>query len=810
MNDLEFINREVEQATILTAINTLMPKNKVLIIKGTSGVGKSALTSFILKQQKRYPGVKVRIEDSYGSPTSGYGIERIAEAINQAAENNGNLKSFKVYFNNLEGNDLKQRAYDLLAKSTTKILGPFGDAAKFGHDALFGSGEFDSVKLFNSTRPEIINILTSYIFYTLNNGPIVLNIENIHALDITTLQLLHNLIEGTSGNTFLLEFTTDSDRKMPLHRVREYFENVFLDEIELHKVSMSDYMKILGVKGMNTVLEKSYFIFDGNLRKLKDLEITLDISSNEHLDIFTVAGLHEFNPTTANIKSLKKRELLLLCAIAAHKSAVAIDVLHALFKQSSLRNEIVDIPQSLKVLTAQQLIITSGNKVLIAHDLINRSIRFDDYFFKYLLLSYKSYVELYSNYLSIQDFVRHSKEEVLSLLFHFYYFYDAEKLFGLLPDIKRIALKSFYPEAAIQYIEELRKSIRTTGANKSLKIADDITYQLVDIYYASGLFENAFNLLSEIELESDKKTLYKIALLDRLDRHVESLELINTQLTRNDLNSRVRLVLELILMIDLRSLLLWDELERLYEKLSSNDNYIDYLEYGYFLRNSEIVLPFEESIPLLEQSIEHFYSYDNLMEVGISKISLSMQLARLGQLDKALSELNEAETLLSENTLVLHIILNNKAVIKMYQGITDAGVEEILNSARLTAITNFDKIIVYSNLLILNTLNTNKQSVEDIVEILLQLVEEQPDKNIVRFCYYNISFSYTMSKENVLANQFLNKARGILEIVENYWDHRINNATLTDKAYSFVCSFPFELGFISYWHFDISQCASNQ
>jgi hypothetical protein len=238
--------------------------------------------------------------------------------------------------------------------------------------------------------------------------------------------------------------------------------------------------------------------------------------------------------------------------------------------------------------------------------------------------------------------------------------------------------------------------------------------------------------------------------------------------------------------------------------------YAQYDEYGFLLRNSEIVLSLPESIKELEKSIEFFRKKNLLVEMGQSYLTLSLLNTWSKDYQTALLNLDIAEELLYNETFERHIFFNDRAAIYMYQNNFSEEVGRLLNEARKTIMCSFAKLTIHINYLIyyttLNIRNGIFKSYDDIVNSTLDIIEEQPDKVMHRLAYYTLAQYYKMNSIESF-NYYMEKsydAHLLVSFRENsYWNERFSyyeSTQTTENKFE-----TFDIGLLSYWHFRIPE-----
>ena len=620
---------------------------------------------------------------------------------------------------------------------------------------------------------------------------------------------MRQIIENTNSTLYVLEYTTNGSVKIPEEVLKDSLVTVNSDyePWEMQKLSFSDYLEIitqigLDKKSLDAILKYTYIKCDGDLRNITDTQILLGIDSNIQ-EIIAAVNNDNFNPQKFNINSLSENDKFILVVIATHNAEVVLDDLLYLNKSKELKSLLVDIDLVIERLEQQQLISKVGSRIFIKHDSITKEILNGNEYVRLLFIAYKIWSDYYAALYENSNFTKHSKEQVIYNLFKSYIYYSPEKCLTLLGEVKIIIANVIRPDVAIDYVQSLKQILNNNPSKKS----EHFYLELLDICYEAGIFNLAYEILEMIAETSIRKSVYKAVLLNRLDRNQEAIDYINSIL-EGRINKRVELCLKLILFISYRSLLNFKQCKKLFREIDHDSDNKQYLEYGFFLRNSEITLSITDSIKYAKASIDFFMKNGSETKVAHSKITLSMLYAGAAQLQDALTTLQEAETVLIGKTLERHIVFNNMVAIYIYMSNFDYKLEELLNEARSTALTPFDKISVYINMLIFYKKTRNYERCEMVISNLLRIVKLEPDLIMHRFTYYHIAWFYKESNQQLdeyylsLAKQIHNQIKAE-DDYHTYWAIRLYGEGNVHQDYAFHLKFDFEPCFLTYWHFEI-------
>lgn len=801
----EFINRTKECADLSSRL-IFDDKPQITFILGISGIGKSAFSKKVLEGERC---IRVEINDLIGNVMPGAYIQELAKSINSYyLLSKKEELSFRYYFNNSLTPHLKKRNLSIIGESATSIIPKgVGKLLFTAIKLIFKFGEYNYNAFFNSGNNDILQTLRDYIEYIIHKDRLIIVIENYQKIDYSSNDLFKKLIAQSSYTNFIFEYTIDhSFSKSKFEEVQaKDFPNADLYSINLLRMNLSEYLEMYPNSEIAKKLRDSFLEFDGNIRKLEDGNLFFNTRGKEIIPFNS--SVNEFNYTKTHIDSLDNHLKLVLSAIVVHRLPVTTESLKYFLESELFKDVWIDLDSSLKMLTKHELIKNNTEYISIKHDFISKEVLLNSTFDRFVLPSYKIWIEYYRKKLEQKDFSYYSKNKIYHLLFTFYSANnDSNNLFKLLPEIKRVALESTYPDSAVEYLELLRNN----GNHLiSIEIKDSINFALIDIYYTLGIFEKAWDILTEIKENSNRYIAYKAALLDRLDRHPEAILYIQNVLI-SETNDRLILILKLILMISYRSSNNNAECEKVYLDMMKNAEYSKYEEYGFLLRNSEIVLPLSKSIKELKKSIQFFKKKNLVVEMGQSYLTLSLLNTWNKDYKVALSNLDIAEELLYNETFERHIFFNDRAVIHMYQNNFSEEVGELLKEARKTIMCSFAKLTIHINYLIYYTISNRRngifKSYEDVVNSTLNIIEEQPDKVMHRLAYYTLAQYY--KEHNIdLFHYYMKKsydAHLLVSLIENsYWSDRFYYYESTQTTKDDIETF--DIGLLSYWHFRIPE-----
>jgi tetratricopeptide (TPR) repeat protein len=300
--------------------------------------------------------------------------------------------------------------------------------------------------------------------------------------------------------------------------------------------------------------------------------------------------------------------------------------------------------------------------------------------------------------------------------------------------------------------------------------------------------------------------VYWAAVLDRLDRHDEAIQFIRHRLSQpRSTRLEYTFYLKLILMVSHRSCNQFTECKDVFNELIHNPDYRALPAYPYLLRNAEIVLPDDESVAPVEESIRQFVLLENPTGEAHSRITLAMYLALAGKIEAAEQQLDRAGRLLQGRSMERHVVLNDRAVLRLLRQPEDcAGAIALLNSALSTVTTSFDYGAIYNNMLIAYTRQHNHGAAEELERRILALLPQQPDQVLHRTLYYNLAYAAGERYDTFSAERFRARVDEIGPLGDPYWESRLSSpGGAVSEGEDFMLAFPFHPVFITNWHLEI-------
>lgn len=797
-----FLNREAELEIFGHELNTQNDQPYVVLLKAPTAYGKSRFTEELLGQTNRL-SIRIKIPGYDADKTEqGEFLREIARQIDLFVSNETDESNLNDFMASLKSSEVRRVYNNVLRKKVfdigyAKYLLPIKEIL----DRKSGGGLWDSKKLFQGDIADASIILAAYIKYILVQlTNIVVCIENIQQIDRESLGKLIELIESPGHRSyFILEYTESSNINIEyildaLSNTKRCIYKIYT----LPPLSREYFHKLVGTdkKLYFDVVDYVYNEFRGNLRQGIDLGKIIKYSlESRAIDL----GEQFLNPSLLRIRELKPNEQKILIAISTHQGQLSTDEINTIYGFSELGGEYISIPSAIAELVRRDLICREFGYYKISHDSITNIVL--ECFKSKVLVWFRFWSSYYEELKNSRDFSIYSRKSIVSKLFYYYLRVQPDKIKTLIPDIKELTIVS----GSILSAKEFSGFIKNDISKSSGEIDDEVMYELVDILYYVGLFDEAYDIYRRINDHSIYNKIYEIALLDRLSRYHDVIKLSDVLLKNRKAknSSREILLIFLIRFLSYRSLGDIASCKNILNEVDKLPNIKKQKEYGYYLRNREIILGSEEAMRCLREALDFFDMRHDHIESARIKLTLAMHLAFAGKINEAESITLDAKGVLFDNRMERHIVLNNLAAIRILGGQCDLTTLGYLQLALTTAYVEFDKTTVLANMLAVLIRMSRFDEAYEIADDLELLCLQQSDNVLLRFVHSNICCLYDKVGDSIKLAVSIKNLVSCTERIDAKWWHILNGSALEDcrTIYEYKCS----ADFITYWHFPINR-----
>ena len=776
----DIVDRIKEAQTIELIIRETARNRTVqaIVLWADTGYGKSAIMrkvkSFFDGQPLQVAIVETPPTNS-ATPIEGQYLNYIAETLDRVLAGQLSLKQFLLSSRNgitplLDAESVLHNGLSLKS----------GLAMKIAETAMADLAE---QRLFFDTTTDSILLIKNYIEVAIQTTHIVLDITNAQNMDATSFRVLNNILERQRDLTMVFEYTTQGGRTIQLERFMSQLSCPYT-EIEVDALPFDFALTIFGQpENSNAIYEIEKFYRDvvkGNLYKI----IQAKNSRSLHLSA---------DPIEAQIKELGYADKLLLsvlCLMGGKSEEEEFQCILNHIKQSFF------IPEGWKGNLSSLTEVENGC-ISLRHASIADALQLapDN---ATAMAAYKYLTDYYSGMMNNPESYT-TYVQIVPKLTVLYSQFDPSRLALIINQFKEVIIEKFHKNEAARLVGQAFDALGEVHET-------EFHFMLIALCYEAGFYDNALELLRKLEpLESECGQVFYCMLLNRNDLH--ALAVKTCQKVRKAVkNPRYQLIVQMTQMLSERSLGLHSQCQETCQKIENTAAFHNLLEYGFFLRNKQIVLPFEESLLYIEQSITFFEKRGQELYADYSRLTHLVQRARLGYPQESEATLEKIAPRLLHSSFERHIVYLNQASLRLLQGIADEKTLHLLDKAYMTVTTTFDRAVVLNNKLCALIIQRNSHSDEfpPLVAELAKVIDEEPDVNLRRKVFANIALYYKMIEDTMSYERWLAKVKQIKRksIVHPFEDILLFGES-PSKNFRFLAKQPCCVFFITYWHFDI-------
>lgn len=725
---VNFVNRIKEFGFLETNLEELQGR-KLMIVYGNMGVGKSELVKQFLLSYRKYPAIKVEISQKK-EYEAGYYLGKVKQysehpingvyfnlnETNYLIKNNRFSIFKKLFFNIIEEIPYLGTLFKIISKTCKEYL----DTKEILKDP-FSKKSFVEIE--------------NYLSYLYADTPFILNIENIQTIDSCSWDSLFNILWNVDNYSLILEYTSNKDAEWDISSIINKFKNIIDDKnIQIITIEKLSDEHVMSIEPTLTASQKMILLqqlksWDGNIKEIENFLCFNKYTSNVKLS----------DNTKYLITTLKKDDFEWLIRI------------YLSIENFSLQNwyNIGMSEDTLIALKNTHLIKDENNSIVIDHDTICSILEEQSYqsLKNAAIIFWKNYYE--------KQYHRYGALNVYKLLHFCILQNDINELNRMLASIRKYIILSADPAEYLKKIEKIY--YHNMIYSKNTDAMDTVLFWLTELYQNLGNYKKAFTFFNYISNKSTNNYLMlKALLLYQVGLQENAVAYCTELLENSKITERMELFSRIIRLESNYTLEEYKKTEEDYEYIRQNSKrYEKYLEYGYFLRNSEFIKKPSEVVEDLKKSIHHFKKFNASKQAVSSRITLGVYYALLGDFKKATTQFKIAEAKNEEFIGLYDMILTNQAVLMQYKGKLK-GVKEKLLLAQKYAYYDFNKLAILINLLVYN-IRTQTDD-ELLVENILSIIQNKTFKNkrIICYAYINL-YNYYKDKDAKLSSLYYNK-----------------------------------------------------
>lgn len=775
----QILDRDIESTEIASFIDSNKRGNKILWVCADTGVGKTSLIKKAnqkKKSLKKFIEVKTPPSNENNCIIQGQYISYIATAINKSLKDEGGtLKDFIL--GGIENRISRIELQKVIEGSITKIPQNIITAIVSRYTQT-GINDFEQYLL--STDIDSILLLREYIKYSLKVRNIIIYISNMQNIDSRSLTELAGIISETTDTVYLFEFTTHNKCLDNVHKINELFQGNADIAIELLDPLPVNYaVSIMGNPEIGDYKKwEQYYqtIICGNLYKLQNT----DINSKNYLS----------HDPLEKIYDLPLEALVILQIISIHEGEISLIKLDYILNYAQPKfiiyfsNHFDELSPFLEKYAKTVKFIHSSVKDFLQQS-TNVNIE------KSKLIAYGMLRDIFNKDLGTSNYNWYTKKELVLYLVKIYAQNSPEKIMPILDKFKELIIDDVGIEQINHLLDLLFDELSQISNSR-------IIIRVIKICYDLGLYSRAYTFLTDNFQNNINYYMYKASLLNRLDRHYECISYCDSIMDESP-NIRYKLTIQLIKMLSLRTLNRKNEYRQLYFNLLNSRHYMTCLEYGFLLRNSEILFSPVNDIPYIKRSIKHFEKYNDLKNILYAQLTLATEYAYAGKIKSAETILGSIADDFLQTTTEKHIYYNDLAAVQLAGKTADENTLVSLEQALLYSRNSYDTLTILSNKICWFILCKKKiPNIKTFKKKLNNLIKIEPDLRMCKRIYFNLHQYYKYVEKNTdIALIYWQKAENLREVLDDKLSKMMTSKT-KDYLYPQVY-----VSFITYWHFDI-------
>lgn len=665
-------------------------------------------------------------------------------------------------------------------------------------------------QLCNTISEQAFYIQLEYIKYILNLGGKLIHLDNVELIDSKSLKGLSQCMtcgaECYPANYFLLEYTTDEG--IHVEKFAESLKNNFISD------ENSISIKIYDLPPLNEThikeIAKEFVDLTDEADKAISLFWTEEAKGNLLSLIHRINYLNTKSPSTTldeEFRKMPQQRKLVLLILLFSQGIETLDFIEDII--SYLNSIIPDAKSEFTALILNNFIEVRNGIVYCDSDLLSQwEILYKDY------ESIKnSAMSMYLRFINSKIHLLISKKNIdkyryMDNLFNLYLNYYPERIVTWLGYIVDYAKQDYNLEYLKKVFQQLWIYYKNTSAYD-----DKILLKVVQNAYHLELYMEAKAFADLIQNNCAEKMAYEAMLLYRTDNYSEAICYCERHHTLSR-DTRFDFLLYQIEMICHRMLYQVNECWEIMHSIYLNKKFKHYYEYGFFLRNMEIVVDVKKSLFYLRKSMLFFSIRGDKKNTSITKLSYGMQLARLGHITAAENAIKSAQRNMIKYPIVAqHYYYVDLAAVLLLKQHPTKQIQEYLEKAEFTAHTAFDELVILTNQLAYCVLTLDNSTFRRILK-KIQSGNTPYITQIFRSINFNIAMMFKVSGDIENMNFYIDQSQACHNTVvsqnpnlplNQLWEARYHNdpTLIVTKELQFMYQKPYHVSFISFWHFDI-------
>ncbi|MGN0683568.1 MAG: hypothetical protein ACI4JY_07820 [Oscillospiraceae bacterium] len=792
----------------------------IILVAAFSGVGKYSAVRKLIQEKigNEYnivtlPPSMVN-EDTYKVKYSYFFkvIERIQNEYIYFNSKKSNLSFTKfVKKHGIYKEQLAEEISSSISEDSFSIKGGLALFVKWIFSRIFNVCSFDLVKLLNNETANSVAIGKRYINHILCNDRVILELCAAQYIDPESLSALCSSIkaESKSGKgIIILEYDIDNEQYL---NYEDFCTN--LNTLcghhppyirKLDALEFNDFFTVLCSKrswdlsSYQTWLKNEYNKSDTKSILEFEEKISAIISSHgTSLCSLSIKPLNEF------LHCASKDELCILSIVDIHNGCIKKKDIYN-FWDANIR--VGKIDANINNLISLNILKENDEYIEFYHPLIQK--KWEEYILNNslsdsVILAANKCFDYYYSRVSKADIINDTLEfkKSIRLLLRIITHYFPMRIMYMSKYLELIVKEFTRPEHAKNLIKLLVEELRK---NKEESI--DYYYQVINLCCDLELYSDALNYWNDIQNIVVKPETHKCDNANFLfckvhylcDMHNEVIRFAKEKLECSIPPESV-IYYSIYMIISLRASNQYDKIESVVSAIADNaEKYSNCIEYGLFLRISEVYKSRIKAIPDVEESVSFFLEHNRIDQAAKSQVSLSFLYAITNDLNKAQKSLQSAKSYYKDQ--YQHILCNNEATIKILSQKFDPSVENLLNKAVMCSNGIFSNLAIYNNQMIYYYETNQLPELLARISLVEKELDKLVDKHLFAIICYNLSVFLKGTDPEKSNNYYVN--------AYDYREHcsslntRLSGREPKDECEAFLVKLPWHVTMLSFWETD--------
>lgn len=789
--DDEFIDRVEDTDTILNQINN--NKENKIFLSSKRGVGKSTLVTRLIRNLNR--PIVINCEgssvDRDNNVIDGNYISLIVESILKKIDF-GKYPTLSI-----EQFYTKRDKPEWLTNSLVSIYNSYekGNTLKKSVICLSVSSFVDKHNLSKNTSCENYRDHTifynEYIKYIMDTegSNIILYIDNMENIDEKSKTFLFDEIcKNNNDAIFIFEYTINDvldtnfikwreDTKAYLHMLRPLDSEDSYKAINAIKSNIIDQVPYYKIK---EYYEKEC---DGNLLLLSSYVVNNAVIACD--------------PIYELLCSFDKSYIYMLAIIILNTGEIKKEVLRFLLEQSSI---IIDCDDAIKELIKNKIVALRDNQIICNSSVIESWNANEGRVKKYMVSAYPIIEKFYIN--QINNSVKPVSAETIQVLMNIYKRMDFGQFETFFTDNENRLVDYISPSIICSYLNDYINYLK-----EDIIFHQSLLKRIVIFSFNYNVFKFCLKFIDILEKTNKYQRqetiifcdMYKINCYQYLERYKEAIKICEEKIS-NYPSERDKFRFSLLHIGCLRAINNIEGCKEIFNLIDGMSNIEEYPEYGIELRLKETYLSRGEAVSFAKKSVDFYENKDLNIELIKSKITYSFLCAVTTDIDEAIKQLKQVESLLDNKTMFSTPINLNNSSINMLKGNYGEDTINLLQKARLNTESPFDKLLINVMLLICYfECNNNEKEENNTLELIEFALPQENDKHLLALVYYNLYLYYNKKGDQKNANNYLRHAKindehndTVAYKIQNKVNESTHNLFLIDWC----------IGFTFFWNVD--------